>query len=73
MERIMEAMNKKRIKLDKEIVERQTERLREIMKECTDARRFEECNNMIDKEIEFLILYYTSSIRKGGDELGFVL
>ena len=66
-------MNKQRLDLDEEICKKQHERLLDIRGTFCDVDKFEHSSIMIDKEIEYLILYFTPSVRRNNDELGTVM
>ena len=66
-------MNKQRQHLDEEICKKQLERLQDIRNDFCDVEKFEHSSMMIDKEIEYLILYFTPSVRRNNDELGTVM
>jgi len=66
-------MNRHRLLLDEEICQKQHERLLDIRNTFCDVEKFEHSSMMIDKEIEYLILYFTPSVRRNNDELGTVM
>lgn len=66
-------MNRQRLELDVEICKKQHERLQDIRSDFCDIEKFEHSSMMIDKEIEYLILYFTPSVRRNNDELGTVM
>ena len=70
---IQTKMNDKRLELDFKICKKQVERLQDIRNDFCDVEKFEHSSMMIDKEIEYLILYYTPSVKRNNDELGTVM
>ena len=66
-EEIIEKMAQKRQELDEEVSEKQHERLGEIRFQLSQTSNFQKFQDYVDREIEYLILYYTSDMRKIGE------
>ena len=69
VEYIKSKIDSRREHFDRLISQRQTDRLEDIRQDQKDKLKFEQSQMLIDYELEYLLLYYTSSLRKADDNI----